>query len=354
MNEVVLSSQNELYLSPIVGMEEAKHRYEGVRQFAASVLKKDTDYGTVAGIGKPTLLKPGAEKLCSFFGLSAKFTPVESVKNWTGSGNPDNEPFFYFEFRCDLYRGENFIASCNASCNSWEKKYRYRKDEKVCPVCGKSGTIIKGKKEYGGGWVCLAKKGGCGSKWKDGDPVIEKQAVGIVKNFDTAEQVNTFQKMAQKRSFVGATLVACNVSEYFTQDVEDMSDTNQTNDTEPWTPIDVMEANPEQPEQEAPVQQNESQKRSKPPYPGDEILLQTFELPADFTTILTPEAAENYCDRNGEPYGHKDCKTLFYMLDAIEQRFVTNHLTQDEKDGLNDKKAAIYLIFKTRREQAGY
>lgn len=102
------------------------------------------------------------------------------------------------------------------------------------------------------------------------------------------------------------------------------------------------------------AQQNESQKRSKPPYPGDEILLQTFELPKDFTTILTAEAAENFCDRNGEPYGHKDNKTLYYMLDAIEQRFVTNNLSQEEKDAMNDKKAAIYLIFETRRKQAGY
>ena len=27
----------------------------------------------------------------------------------------------------------------------------------VCPICGKTGTIIKGRTEYGGGWLCFAK-----------------------------------------------------------------------------------------------------------------------------------------------------------------------------------------------------
>src|SRR5436305_40562 len=37
-----------------------------------------------------------------------------------------------------------------------------------------------------------------------------------------ADQVNTIQKMAQKRSLVAAVLIAVNASEFFTQDVEDM------------------------------------------------------------------------------------------------------------------------------------
>jgi len=35
----------------------------------------------------------------------------------------------------------------------------------VCPECGQN-SIIKGKKEYGGGYVCFSKKGGCGAKFK--------------------------------------------------------------------------------------------------------------------------------------------------------------------------------------------
>ena len=47
---------------------------------------------------------------------------------------------------------------------------------KTCPSCGRSGTIIRGKAEYGGGWVCWKTKGGCGAKLQDVDfePAPEK------------------------------------------------------------------------------------------------------------------------------------------------------------------------------------
>lgn len=38
-----------------------------------------------------------------------------------------------------------------------------------CPQCGKSKAVIKGKAEYGGGWLCFKKKGGCGATWQDAD-----------------------------------------------------------------------------------------------------------------------------------------------------------------------------------------
>lgn len=37
----------------------------------------------------------------------------------------------------------------------------------ACPKCKKSGSIIKGKAEYGGGFVCFTKKEGCGAKFTD-------------------------------------------------------------------------------------------------------------------------------------------------------------------------------------------
>ena len=42
----------------------------------------------------------------------------------------------------------------------------------ACPKCGSTTAVIKGKEEYGGGWVCWKKaaKGqpGCGNQWQDG------------------------------------------------------------------------------------------------------------------------------------------------------------------------------------------
>jgi predicted RNA-binding Zn-ribbon protein involved in translation (DUF1610 family) len=79
------------------------------------------------------------------------------------------------------------IAEGDGSCNSRETKYRYRTSERVCPACGQA-TIIKGRDDYGGGWLCYAKKGGCGAKYKDGDKTIEEQKTGRIPNPDIADK----------------------------------------------------------------------------------------------------------------------------------------------------------------------
>jgi hypothetical protein len=46
---------------------------------------KDQDFGEIPGTSKPTLLKPGAEKLCNFFGLEPEFTPIVEDLDWMGA-----------------------------------------------------------------------------------------------------------------------------------------------------------------------------------------------------------------------------------------------------------------------------
>lgn len=218
-NSLVISGST--FIEPAATLAKLRERYGMFNQFVKEILHDGTDYQVIPGTGtKPSLVKPGAEKLCALFGLSAHFQTVDIVEDWTGEAH-NGEPFFYYRYRCALMRGDLMVAECEGSCNSWEKKYRYRSADLVCPVCNKA-TIIKGKEEYGGGWVCFAKRGGCGAKFKDTDKAITDQPRGLVPNVDIADQVNTLQKMAQKRAFVGATLIATNASEYFTQDIEDM------------------------------------------------------------------------------------------------------------------------------------
>ena len=45
-----------------------------------------------------------------------------------------------------------------------------RKDLPNCPKCSTNKSVIVGKPEYGGGFVCFGKKGGCGEKWSDQPP----------------------------------------------------------------------------------------------------------------------------------------------------------------------------------------
>jgi hypothetical protein len=218
--DLVVANQAMSAFLPVMQIQHAIERYNAVLEFTQKIMHQDKDYGSIPGTSKPTLLKPGAEKLCSFFGLTPRYTVVEKSEDWTGV-NHGGEPHFYYWYTCALWRGDQIIAEADGSCNSWETKYRYRSSERLCPSCGKP-AIIKGKEEYGGGWLCFGRKGGCNAKFRPGDKSIEDQQTGRVANPDIADQVNTLQKMAQKRALIAATLVACNASEYFTQDMEDL------------------------------------------------------------------------------------------------------------------------------------
>lgn len=207
------------FIAPVVTAQAALVAYQAKKDLIDGIMHKDVDFGVIPGSSKPTLLKAGAEKATSFFGLSPRFKDAGIIEDWTGEAH-GGEPFFYYRRTCELWRGGQMVASVDGSCNSWEKKYRYRSSERVCPQCGQA-TIIKGKAEFGGGFICFAKRGGCGAKFKDGDTEIINQVVGQVKNPDVADLVNTILKMADKRALVAATLIATGLSEYFTQDIED-------------------------------------------------------------------------------------------------------------------------------------
>lgn len=207
---------------PVMSLDLAIQRHETIAHAMQRMMHAQTDYGVIPGTGqnsKPTLLQPGADKLCNLFGLVPTFDTVEKVLDWNGAGH-NGEAFFYYEIKCKLFREDFLMGEGIGSASSWESKYRYRKADRTCPHCG-AAAIIKGKEQYGGGWVCFKNKGGCSAKFKDGDPVIEGQQTGRVPNPDIADQLNTILKMAQKRAYIAATLRATSAHEFFTQDIED-------------------------------------------------------------------------------------------------------------------------------------
>lgn len=219
----IMASEPQFFM-PIVDVRQAIQRRQMVEAFAKNVMVDGTDYGAIPGTGgKKTLLKPGAEKLTSFFGMIPDFVVTHSVLDFDGTGVGNGEALIYYRVRCDLYRAGVKVGSGDASCSSRESKYRWRNAARLCPTCGQP-AIIKGKEEYGGGWLCFKKNGGCGAKFKDGDAAIDGQSVGRVPNLDIADVDNTILKMADKRALIAATLIATNVSDFFTQDMEDFAD----------------------------------------------------------------------------------------------------------------------------------
>lgn len=226
---------------PALSVRQAVDRFNHVVEFVRTVMREGVDYGVIPGTEKPTLLKPGAEKLCTLFGLTSRFEIIRSVEDWTGADH-NGEPFFFYLYRCQLRRGDMIIAEGDGSANSWEQKYRYREAQRKCPQCAET-AIIRGKQEYGGGWVCFRKRGGCGAKFDIEAPSITDQPAGRVLNENIADQVNTIQKMAQKRSLIAATLLAVNGSEFFTQDTEEFIINKSRDDYQVATEI-VVDAKP--------------------------------------------------------------------------------------------------------------
>lgn len=194
--------------------ESLKRQVSIVREAMGAVMKKGHHFDAIPGCGdKPVLLKPGAEVIA----LTFQFAPqYEVAQTRIEQGHRE------YEVTCLLIHRPTggYVGQGVGSCSTMETKYRYRKAEQKCPHCGEE-AIIKGKQEYGGGWICYAKKGGCGAKFKDKDPAIENQNMGRVEHDNPADYYNTCLKMAKKRAFVDAILTSTAASDVFTQDIED-------------------------------------------------------------------------------------------------------------------------------------
>lgn|SRR5437667_5425392 len=214
----------------VVTVDEAVARHDTRIEYMKRVLKENVHYGVIPGTGsKPTLLKPGAEALCADMGLRPD--PIDDAPAVIDMDGRDHngEPFIYYQRKVNLYAihkvtGEKmWVGAGSGACTSWEDKYRWRTQVRTCPNC-KQAAIIKGREEWGGGWVCFKKKGGCGAKFPDGAEVIEKQPLGRVANDRVADLANTILKMADKRALIAAVLNTTGVSDLFTQDVDDGSE----------------------------------------------------------------------------------------------------------------------------------
>ena len=192
-----------------------KARVKAMHDLMKDVMEEGVHFGTIPGTPRPTLYKPGAEKIGLLFQLAPSFKRqlIHDGEHLTVISE------------CTLTHmpSGTVVAQAGGMCSSKESKYAFRKATRKCPKCGKD-AIIKGKVEYGGGWVCFDRKGGCKAKFKDGDKTIEDQIEGQEENPNLADTHNTILKMADKRAYVAATLFGTAASDIYTQDVEDFAE----------------------------------------------------------------------------------------------------------------------------------
>lgn len=152
---------NSLSIIDAVSIQQVQATMEKISQFQKVIqtaLHQNHDYGILPGTEKPTLLKPGAEKILMMMGLRSEFEIVDSTRDWENG-------FFQYQVRCKLYKNDTLITEGLGSANTRESRY----------VKGNPFTLD-----------------------------------------------NTILKMAKKRALVDATLLVASLSDIFTQDMEDI------------------------------------------------------------------------------------------------------------------------------------
>lgn len=274
-------------------------RKKQIQEIQAKVMTEGIDYGIIPGCAKPTLLKPGAETLNVTFGLRPILNPETDIKEVE---LPNNHRQYQVTVHILSANGQE-IATGVGSCSTMESKYRYRKSDQKCPKCGKK-TIKKGSKKYGGGWYCSKKDGGCGEKFRDGDPLIENQEMERIEYDNPADYYNTCLKIAKKRALVDGTINATAVSHIFTQDIEDMAK-EVIGDME-YIEVDI----PEQPQGQERERDNQPQPVTKP----------VAEMPQERETRNNPLPPIEPAEKKTIPATPKDWDEIKHWKDGDAKR----------------------------------
>jgi hypothetical protein len=173
------------------------------------VMKQDVDFGIIPGTPKPTLYKPGSEKILSMFGLAVR-PRVEDLST------PDR---IHYRVHAEIIHRATgiFMGEGIGEASSAESKYQWRE-----VVCQEEWDATPEDRRR--------------IKWKKARP--KAYSVQQVRA-DMDDIGNTVLKMAKKRAQIDATLTCTAASDMFSQDIEDLKDAGldpQIGDTGPQPP----------------------------------------------------------------------------------------------------------------------
>jgi hypothetical protein len=229
-----------------LSVEEIKAHVRLIQQVMKEVMIEGVHYGTIPGCGpKPTLLKPGAEKLCSTFRLAPEIL-VDDISS-------GNDASYRVTVRMKNMAGD-FLGAGVGECSSNEDKYKWKKafnnkewEETPEDQRREKWRTYKGK---------------------------EYKAKQILTN--PADEANTVLKMAKKRALVDGVLTCTAASDIFEQDKEDF---DQNGDKQQGKPK---------------VKNPQSKSKKKPP--GEEETV-TPETVSDVFTQDEPVSDEEFRGR---------------------------------------------------------
>ena len=124
---------------PVVEQDVAavKRMMAGLQTLLKDVLVQGLDYGTIPGTQKPTLLKPGSEKILGMLNCAAEVSILEKVEDY-------KEGFFSYTVKVTAaHRGTGQVFGEGVgSANTKEKRYQ-RKDGTWNDPFGLTNTVLK-------------------------------------------------------------------------------------------------------------------------------------------------------------------------------------------------------------------
>ncbi len=163
-----------------------------IQDVMRTVMKPDQDYGKIPGTDKPTLYKPGAEKLCVTFRLSASAPLIEAVPELTGDVR--------YRVQVPILSSDGAVLAVGVGeCSTGEEKYRWRR-----PVHPSEFQAAADDQKR--------------QKWTRAGDLWDQVRV------NPADVANTVLKMAHKRAYIHGVIMATAAGAIFTQDIEDMPD----------------------------------------------------------------------------------------------------------------------------------
>lgn len=174
------------------------------------LLMEGVDVYTLPGMKKPSLGKPGAEKLAAIFGLTAKFEVDKETMEMIGK-EANGKP--YIAYVCNLSRSGRVAGQGRgATFIEWMRNsYRMIFSDQY------NALTPSDKEKCQGPFTGTSKSNGKPyTYWRmPDDPVFDSLAL------------NKAIKMAQKSAFVDAVIRTTGMSDLFTQDLEDMRSDEQ-------------------------------------------------------------------------------------------------------------------------------
>ncbi len=184
---------NELqkYRRPLTAID-IKAQVQLIQEVMKAVMEKDVHYGIIPGTPKPTLYKPGSEKLLSTFRIGVEPETIDL-------STPD-EVRYQVKARGFSQETGGLLGVGIGECSSNEEKYKWRR-----PVCDEEfAETPEDRKRV---------------VWKRGQQKNYQQKQIRTNPADVA---NTILKMAKKRAQIDLTLTVTAASDIFDQDLEDL------------------------------------------------------------------------------------------------------------------------------------